>query len=98
MVTRKAGGGGSTLIFNNALNLNGNKLTKTGDGEMAIRNDLVTGGGTIDIQGGTVSGNGTVGGNLDNGGDVVSPGNGAAVGSVVLVLTSLQFAKVLHWV
>ena len=74
--------GGSRLIFNNSLNLNGNTLTKTGGGDLAIRNDLVSGGGTIDVQGGTVSGNGTVGGNLFNGG-AVSPGNGAGVASVV---------------
>ena len=66
---------GSRLIFNNALNLNGNTLTKTGAGEMAIRNDLVAGGGTISVQEGTVSGNGTVGGNVMNDGGIISPGN-----------------------
>ena len=71
--------GGSTLIFNNALNLAGNNLTKTGTGEMAIRNDLVTGGGTINIQEGTVSGNGTVGGNVNNQGGTISPGNSPGV-------------------
>lgn len=71
--------GGSTLIFNNALNLSGNTLTKSGGGEIGIRNDFVTGGGTIVIDGGTVSGNGTVGGDLDNSGGTVSPGNSPGV-------------------
>ena len=66
---------GSTLIFNNALDLMGNTLTKTGDGEVAIRNDLITSGGTIDVQGGTVSGNGTISGNVNNSAGVLSPGN-----------------------
>ena len=75
--------GGSTLIFNNALNLNGNTLTKSGGGELAIRNDLVTGGGTVSNQGGAVSGNGTIGGDLVNGGGVVSPGNSSSISSAV---------------
>lgn len=66
---------GSLLSFNNALNLNGNTLTKTGAGEMAIRNDLVAGGGTVSILEGTVSGNGTVGGNVMNDRGIISPGN-----------------------
>ena len=87
---------GAKLIFNNTLKLNGNTLTKTGNGEVAIRNDLVSGSGTIDIQGGTVSGNGTVGGDLINGGGMISPGNSAAVGAVVpepagIVLVVLGF-------
>ena len=75
--------GGSTLIFNNALNLNGNTLTKSGGGELAIRNDLVTGGGTVSNQGGAVSGSGTIGGDLVNEGGVVSPGNSSAISSAV---------------
>ena len=66
----------SVLIFDGALDLMGNTLTKTGAGEMAIRNDLLTGGGTVDIQQGTLSGSGTVGGDVNNGG-TVSPGNSA---------------------
>ena len=68
----------SVLIFDGALDLMGNTLTKTGAGEMAIRNDLLTGGGTVDIQQGTLSGSGTVGGDVNNGG-AVSPGNSAGV-------------------
>ena len=74
---------GSTLIFNNALNLNGNTLTKSGTGELAIRNDLLTGGGTVSIQQGTVSGNGTVSGDLNNEGGTISPGNSLAEASAV---------------
>ncbi len=48
-------GSGSTLSFNNSLNLGGNTLTKTGSGEIAIRNDLVTSGGTVNVIGGTFS-------------------------------------------
>jgi hypothetical protein len=66
---------GSTLIFNNALDLMGNTLTKTGDGDIAIRNDLITSGGTVDVQGGAISGNGTISGNVNNSAGVLSPGN-----------------------
>ena len=74
---------GATLVFNNALNLNSNSLTKTGDGEVAIRNDLITGGGTISLQQGTVSGNGTIGGNVNNSGGTLSPGDSAGLTTVV---------------
>ena len=69
---------GTSLTFNNTLSLNGNTLTKTGGGDLEIRNTLVTGGGTVDVQAGTVFGNGTVGGDLINSDGTVSPGDGAA--------------------
>jgi len=72
-------GTGSTLVFNNALDLVGNTLTKTGNGEMAVRNDLITGGGTIDVQQGMVSGNGTISGDVNNNGGTISPGNSPGV-------------------
>ena len=75
--------GGSTLIFNNALTLNGNMLTKSGTGEMAIRNDLLTNGGTVSIQQGALSGNGTVSGDLTNDGGTISPGNSLEATSAV---------------
>ena len=66
---------GSTLRFNNALNLNGNTLNKSGDGNVEIRNDFITGtGGMINVHAGVVSGNGTVGGNVNNYGGTISPG------------------------
>ena len=69
----------STLVFNNTLDLGGQKLNKIGDGNMAIRDDLVTGGGTLEIIQGTVSGNGTVGGDVSNNGGTLSPGNSPGV-------------------
>ena len=84
----------STLIFNNALDLGGFTLTKTGDGEMAIRNDLITSGGMIDLLGGTISGNGTISGDLINGGGTISPGNSSSTSAVVPEPTSIALAAV----
>jgi choice-of-anchor B domain-containing protein len=69
----------STLSFNNALDLMGNTLTKTGEGALAINNKLTTAGGTVDVQQGTISGNGTIAGDVDNGGGTISPGNSPGV-------------------
>jgi len=66
---------GSTLEFNNRLFLNGHTLTKTGEGTLAISNDVVLAGGSIDLQQGTIAGNGTVGGDFVNDGGTISPGN-----------------------
>ena len=66
---------GSTLTFTNSLNLNGNVFTKTGDGTIAINNILSTGGGTLNCFQGTCSGSGTIGGDVQNSGGTVSPGN-----------------------
>lgn len=66
---------GSSLAFNNALNLNGNLLTKTGTGTMLINNALNTGGGSVAAAAGVVGGSGTIGGNLTNSGATVAPGN-----------------------
>ena len=87
---------GSTLTFNNALNLLGNTLTKTGDGTLAINNILNTGGGTLDIMQGTVSGHGIVGGDIVNDGGTISPGGGA--GSNRNVVVPEPAAAVLLWV
>ena len=73
---------GATLIFNNALDLMGNTLTKTGDGTLAIHNDLITSGGTVSLQQGSISGNGTVGGDVNNDGGTISPGNSSGVSGV----------------
>ena len=70
---------GATLEFNNRLFLNGNTLTKLGGGTIAVNNDVLTGGGTIDVQAGTLSGGGTVGGNVDNSGGTIAPGNSPGV-------------------
>jgi hypothetical protein len=67
---------GSTLTFNNSLDLQGHTLSKTGDGEVAINNKLTKGtGGSVDILGGTISGSGTIGGSVTNSGGTTAPGN-----------------------
>ena len=65
----------SSLAFNNALNLGGNTLTKTGDGTLAINNDLTTGGGSVIGLAGTITGGGSVGGDLTNTSATIAPGN-----------------------
>ena len=69
----------SVLTFNNAVDLNGNVLTKTGAGELSIRNDLLTTGGTLNCAEGTCSGSGTISGDVINGGGTISPGNSSGV-------------------
>ena len=66
---------GSTLTFNNSLNLNGQTLTKTGSGTLNVRNDLTFGGGMLSLQQGTIAGNGSIGGDVANDGGTISPGN-----------------------
>ena len=56
---------------------------------MAIRNDLIAGGGTVDLQEGTITGNGTVGGDVNNHSGTISPGNSLSVTSAVPEPTSL---------
>jgi len=88
----------STLTFNNQLNLGGNTLTKTGAGEISIRNDFVTAGGVLNISEGTVSGNGTVSGDVNNDGGVISPGNSSSGANLVpepTALTLLVFGMLL---
>ncbi len=72
-----------SLEFANRLNLNGHKLTKLGEGELIVSNTLNTGGGTLDVTAGTLSGGGQIGGNLIVNGAVVSPGNGLPSASAV---------------
>ena len=73
----------STLSFNNALNLMGNTLTKSGTGTLEINNLLTTVGGAIDLEEGTIAGHGMVGGDVNNGGGTVSPGNSVSNGQAV---------------
>ena len=65
----------SSLAFNNALDLGGNTLTKTGDGTMAINNELATGGGSVVGLAGTITGGGTIAGDLINVSAAIAPGN-----------------------
>ena len=76
----------SSLAFSNTLNLGGHTLTKTGEGTLAIRNTLTTGGGTLNVQQGTVSGNGGVGGDVNNDGGTISPGDSFTVGAAQAVV------------
>ena len=79
-------GSGSTLIFNNALDLMGNTLTIMGDGEIIVRNDVFTNGGIINIEQGMVSGNANISGDVDNNGGSISPGNSPGTnGSLAVV-------------
>ena len=71
--------GDSSLEFNNRLFLNGNTLTKVGEVTMAIDNNVLTGGGTIDCVQGTCCGTGTVGADLTNTGGTISPGNSPGI-------------------
>ena len=70
---------GSTLTFNNAVNLSGQTLTKAGEGGVEINNALNTGGGTVVGLAGTISGSGSVGGDLQNSGGTVAPGNSPGI-------------------
>jgi len=73
----------ATLEFNNRLFLNGNVLTKTGAGTLAINNNVSTGGGILNCAEGTCSGTGTIAGDLNNEGGIISPGNSEGTLSVV---------------
>jgi len=65
---------GATLEFENKFSLVGNILTKTGEGLLAINNQLNTGEGTVDVQGGTILGVGAIGGDLNNVTGSIAPG------------------------
>jgi hypothetical protein len=70
---------GSTLIFQNALNLNGNNLNQSNGGTVNINNKLHAGGGAVNVASGTLGGGGTVGGNVSNTGGTVGPGNSPGI-------------------
>jgi len=71
---------GGSLAFNNVLNLNGNTMTKIGDGTLSINNNLIGGSGSVQCQAGVCNGTGTIGGNLSNSA-VVAPGNNGSLGA-----------------
>ena len=66
---------GATIQFNNELDLNGQTLIKTGLGEIAFNNDVISSGGTFICGGGICSGTVTFGGAVANLGGTVSPGS-----------------------
>ena len=94
---------GSSLEFVNRLNLNGNTLTKSGDGNLVISNKLNTGaGGAVIVSEGVLSGGGSVAGDLLNNGGTVSPGTNLTSASQVpepsaLVLFLLTLVGTLAW-
>ena len=65
----------ASIAFQNVLNLNGNNLNTSGSGTISINNRTNAGGGTVNVASGTVGGDGTIGGDVDNSGGTVSPGN-----------------------
>jgi hypothetical protein len=70
---------GATLVLNNNLNLAGNTLTKTGAGELAINNRLISAGGTFNCNEGVCSGAGFISGDVNNDGGTISPVNSPGV-------------------
>jgi len=76
---------GSVLTFDGALNLSGTTLHKTGDGMLTINNRVTLGGGSVVNAQGTITGNGTIGGDVNNQGGTISPGDQALSGSLTNV-------------
>jgi len=93
----------SELTFVNTVSLNGNTLTKTGDGNLLIGSVLNTGNGTLDCLQGTCSGSGTIGGDLNNAGGTISPGSSLSASVVpepstfILAVGALSLALVRRW-
>ncbi|QDU90934.1 hypothetical protein Pla175_43480 [Pirellulimonas nuda] len=74
---------GGRLDFNNALRLNGQTLTKSGDGTLNINNQLGSLTGTVNVTAGALGGTGKLGGALNNqAGGTVAPGASAGKLSV----------------
>ncbi len=69
---------GSSITFNNRLNLNGRTLNKGGDGDLLVRNTDNSGDGTINVSEGVLGGGGKVSGSVN-----LSGGSLAPSGSVV---------------
>ncbi len=78
---------GSSLTFNNILDLGGNGLAKTGTGTLLINNILSSGnGGTLHCQEGTCGGAGTIAGNVVNNGGTLSPGSSSSLSAASAVV------------
>ena len=75
----------SRLIFDGPLNLMDNTLTKIGSGTMAVNNKVTLNGGTLNATEGTISGVGLIGGNVNNDGATISPGNDVQAGAASVV-------------
>ena len=72
----------SSLAFNNALNLGGNALTKTGEGTLFVNNRLTAGDGSVIGMAGTIAGSCVIGGSLANVSGTVAPGG--SLGTLVV--------------
>ena len=75
----------SRLTFDGSLNLMGNTLTKTGAGTMVVNNRVTLDDGTLIATEGTISGVGLIGGDVNNDGGTISPGNSVEPGASSLV-------------
>ena len=73
---------GASLEFANAVNLNGNTLSKTGGGTLIISNTVNTGGGTITGLDGMIAGGGIIAGDLNNNSATVAPGSSPGILSI----------------
>jgi hypothetical protein len=71
----------ASLDFINRLSLNGNTLTKTGDGVLTVNNALNSGDGLLIALGGSIVGGGTVGGSMENVSAILSPGSSISTAS-----------------
>ena len=71
----------ASLDFINRLSLNGNTLTKTGDGVLTVNNALNSGDGLLIALGGSIVGGGTVGGSVENVSAILSPGSSISTAS-----------------
>ena len=65
---------GSSIDFNNRLNLNSRTLTKTGAGDLIVGNTANEGDGTITINEGGLAGSGVIAGDVNVGGGTIAPG------------------------
>ena len=89
---------GSSITFNNRLDLNGNTLTKTGDGDLILGNDIDLGQGTIVVSGGSLAGNGVIAGETIVAGGAIAPAgqtsqaSGSAVFAKTLTISGSTFA------
>ena len=69
----------TTLEFNNRLDLGTFNLNKTGTGQLLVNNEVVSAGGAFSLTAGVIGGSGSIGGDLENSGGTVSPGNSPGV-------------------
>jgi glucose/arabinose dehydrogenase len=70
---------GSTLTFQNRVDVNGHTLTISGGGTLTFNNEVALDGGSISMASGALSGSGSLAGDLQNIGGTVAPGNSPGV-------------------